>query len=97
VIGGCVDVAAAHDGGDVPAGEAAAVFQDSRDAERGRRFDDQAGVMQEHPHPAMINASETRTASSATRRRSSRTAGMGYRPTTPSAMVSVGPVVTTRR
>ncbi len=34
--------------------------------------------------PAMIDASWTRTASSATRRRSSRTAGMGHRPATPS-------------
>lgn len=47
--------------------------------------------------PAMIDASCTRTASSATRRRSSRTAGMGRRPATPSAMVSVESVVTTRR
>ena len=47
--------------------------------------------------PAMIDASRTRTASSATRRRSSRTAWMGRRPATPSAMVSVESVVTTRR
>jgi len=51
VIGVDVDVAAAHDGDDVPTDEAVAVFEDGRDAERGRRFDDQAGVVQEHPHP----------------------------------------------
>jgi hypothetical protein len=49
VIGVHVDVAAAHDGGDVPAGEAVAVFEDGGDAERGRRFDDEAGVVEEHP------------------------------------------------
>jgi hypothetical protein len=42
VIGVYVDVAAAHDGDYVPAGEAVTVFEDRRDAERGRRFDDQA-------------------------------------------------------
>ena len=49
VIGVYVDVAAAHDGDYVSAGEAVAVFEDRRDAERGRRFDDEAGVVQEHP------------------------------------------------
>jgi hypothetical protein len=34
----------------VPAGEAVTVFEDRRDAERGQRFDDQASVVQEHPH-----------------------------------------------
>jgi hypothetical protein len=51
VIGVYVDVAAAHDGDDMPAGEAVAVFEDRRDAERGRRLNDQAGVAEEHPHP----------------------------------------------
>jgi hypothetical protein len=50
VIGVCVDVAAAHDGDYVPAGEAVTVFEDRRDAERGRRFDDEASVVEEHPH-----------------------------------------------
>src|ERR1035441_5748377 len=50
VIGVYVDVAAAHDGGYVPAGEAVTVFEDRRDAERGRRFDDEASVVEEHPH-----------------------------------------------
>ena len=44
VIGVKVDVAAAHDGDDVPAGETVSVFEDRRDAERGRRLDDQASV-----------------------------------------------------
>jgi hypothetical protein len=48
-IGVRVDVAAAHDGDHVPAGEAVTVFEDRRDAERGRRFDDQASVVKEHP------------------------------------------------
>lgn len=50
MIGVYVDVAAAQDGDDVAAGEAVAVFEDRRDAERGRRFDDEAGVNQKHPH-----------------------------------------------
>jgi hypothetical protein len=50
VIGVYVDVAAAHDGDYVPAGEAVTVFEDRRDAERGRRFDDEASVVEEHPH-----------------------------------------------
>ncbi len=47
--------------------------------------------------PVMIDDSRTRTASSATTRRSSRTSGMGNRPATPSAMVSADSVVMTRR
>src|SRR4051794_6857210 len=47
--------------------------------------------------PAMIDASWISTASSAMTRRSSRTSGIGYRPATPSAMVFVESVVTTRR
>ena len=50
VVGVWVDVAAAHDGDDVPVGEAVTVFEDRRDAERGRRFGDEASVVQEHPH-----------------------------------------------
>jgi hypothetical protein len=50
VIGVYVDVAAAHDGDYVSAGEAVTVFEDRRDAERGRRFDDEASVNEEHPH-----------------------------------------------
>src|SRR5260370_20499036 len=50
VVGVWVDVAAAHDGDYVPAGEAVTVFEDRRDAERGRRFDDEASVVEEHPH-----------------------------------------------
>jgi hypothetical protein len=38
VIGVWVDAAAAHDSDDVSAGEAAAVFEDRRDAERGQGF-----------------------------------------------------------
>src|SRR5215831_18934986 len=47
-VGVHADVAAAHDGDDAPAGEAVAVFEDRRDAERGRGFDDKAGVIEEH-------------------------------------------------
>ena len=50
VIGVHVDVAAAHDGDHVAAGEAVTVLEDGRDAERARRFDDEAGVLEEHPH-----------------------------------------------
>jgi hypothetical protein len=50
VIGVHVDVAAAHDGDDMSASEAVAVFEDGGDAERGRRLDNKAGVVQEHPH-----------------------------------------------
>ena len=50
VIGVYVDVAAAHDGDCVPTGEAVTVFEDRRDAERGRRFDDEASVVEDHPH-----------------------------------------------
>jgi hypothetical protein len=50
VIGVYVDVAAAHDGDYVSAGEAVTVFEDRRDAERGRRFGDEASVVEEHPH-----------------------------------------------
>jgi hypothetical protein len=50
VIGVYVDVAAAHDADNVSAGEAVTVFEDRRDAERGRRLDDEAGVLEEHPH-----------------------------------------------
>jgi hypothetical protein len=50
VIGAYVDVAAAHDGDYVPAGETVTVFEDRRDAERGRRFDDETSVVEEHPH-----------------------------------------------
>ena len=32
------------------AGEAVTVFDDRRDAERGRRFDNEASVVEEHPH-----------------------------------------------
>src|SRR3954454_11756040 len=49
-IGVHVDIAAAHNGGHVPAVEAVTVFEDRRDAERGRRFDDETGVVQKHPH-----------------------------------------------
>jgi hypothetical protein len=50
VIGVDVDIAPAHDGDDVSAGEAVTVFEDRRDAERGRRFDDEASVGEKHPH-----------------------------------------------
>ncbi len=50
LVGVYVDVAAAHDGDDVSAGKAVTVFEDRRDAERGRRFDDEASVLEEHPH-----------------------------------------------
>jgi hypothetical protein len=49
-IGVYVDVAAAHDGDDVSAGEAVTVFEDRRDTEHGRRFGNEAGVVEEHPH-----------------------------------------------
>lgn len=45
-----VDVAAAHDGDYVAASEAVTVFEDGRDAERGRRFDHEASVLQKYPH-----------------------------------------------
>ena len=44
-----VDVAAAHDGDYMPAGEAVTVFEDRGDAERGRRFDDEASLVEKHP------------------------------------------------
>jgi hypothetical protein len=50
VIGVYVDVAAAHDGDYVSAGEAVRVFEGRRDAECGRRFDDDAGMIEEHPY-----------------------------------------------
>ncbi len=50
VVGVWVDVAAAHDGGYVSAGEAVTVLEDRRDAERGRRIGGEAGVVEEHPH-----------------------------------------------
>ena len=50
LVGVDVDVAAAHDGEDVSACEAVSVFEDRRDAERGRRFDDKASVVEKHPH-----------------------------------------------
>lgn len=50
VIGVYVDVAAAHDGAYVSVGEAVTVFEDGRDTERGRRFDAEAGVVEEHRH-----------------------------------------------
>jgi len=31
-------------------GEAVTVFEDRRDAERGRRLDDEASVVEQHPH-----------------------------------------------
>jgi hypothetical protein len=34
----------------VPAGETVTVFEDRRDAERGRRFDDEASVVEKHAH-----------------------------------------------
>ena len=56
VIGVYVDVAAAHDGDYVSAGEAVTVFEDRRDAERGRWFDDEASVSSSSRIPAMIDA-----------------------------------------
>ena len=50
VIGVYVDVAAAHDRNYVSAGEAVTVFEDRRDAERGRWFDGEASMIEEHPH-----------------------------------------------
>jgi len=50
VIAVYVDVAAAHDGDYMPAGEAVTVFEDRGDAERGRRFDDETGMVKEQPH-----------------------------------------------
>jgi hypothetical protein len=44
-MGVYVDVAAAHDGDYVPTGEAVTVFEDRRDAERGRRLDNEADVV----------------------------------------------------
>jgi hypothetical protein len=51
VIGVQVYVAAAHDGDDAPTGEAVAVFENRRDASRGRRLDNQASMAGVHPHP----------------------------------------------
>src|SRR3569833_187798 len=50
VIGVHVDIAAALDGDHVPAGEAVPILEDRRDAQSGRRFDDETGVVEEHPH-----------------------------------------------
>jgi hypothetical protein len=50
VVGVNGDVASAHDGDHVATGEAVAIFDDRRDAKRGRRFDDEASVVEEHSH-----------------------------------------------
>jgi hypothetical protein len=50
MIGLYVDVAAAHDSDHMSADEAATIFEDSRDAERGRRFNDEASLVEQHPH-----------------------------------------------
>jgi hypothetical protein len=49
-MGVCIDMAAAHDGGYVSATEAVTVFKNRRDAERSRRFDDQASMVEQYPH-----------------------------------------------
>ncbi len=93
VIGVYVDVAAAHDGDYVPAGEAVTVFQDRRDAERGRGFDDQASVVQEHPHAG----DDRRPGDQDGVVGDQEEVVQDGRDGTPPAMVSVEPVVTTRR
>ena len=49
-----VDVAAAHDRDYMSAGEAGTVFKNRGDTQRGRRFNDQSSVVEQHPMPAMI-------------------------------------------
>jgi hypothetical protein len=50
VIDVYVDVAAAHDGDYMSVHEPVTVFEDRRDAERGRRFDDEeTSAVEEHP------------------------------------------------
>lgn len=61
----------AHDGDYVPAGEAVTVFEDGRDAEPGRRFGNEAGVVEEHP----LHSAEPQTATEAQRDELTMTAG----------------------
>lgn len=49
-VGVHVYIAAADDGHHMSAREAVAVFEDGGDAQRGRRFDDEASVLQRYPH-----------------------------------------------
>ena len=81
----------------MPAGEAVTVFEDRRDAERGRRFDDEASVVQEHPHAGDDRRLLDQDGVVSDQEEVVQDGRDGTPPATPSAMVLVGPVVTTRR
>ena len=97
MIGVYVDVAAAHDGDHVPAGETVTVLEDRRDAKRGRRLDDEASVVEEHPHAGDDRRLLDQDGVVSDQQEVVQDGRDGRRPATPSAMVWVGPVVTTRR
>jgi hypothetical protein len=81
----------------MPAGEAVPVFQDRRDAERGRRLDDEAGVLEEQPHAGDDRRLLDQDGVVGDQEEVVQDGREGRRPATPSAMVSVESVVTTRR
>lgn len=97
MIGVHVDVAAAHDGRDMSAGEAVTVFEDGRDAERGGRFDDEARVVEEHPHTGDDRRLLDQDGVVGDQEEVVKDGRDGAAVATPSAMVSVESVVTTRR
>lgn len=51
-VGIHIDVVVTHDGDHLSASEAVAVLGDRREAECGRRLNDQTGVLEEPPHPS---------------------------------------------
>ena len=81
----------------MPAGEAVTVFEDRRDAERGRRFDDEASVVQEHPHAGDDRRLGDQDGVVSDQEEIVQDGRDGTPAAMPSAMVLVGPVVTTRR
>ena len=79
------------------AGEAVTVFEDRRDAERGRRFGDEASVVEEHPHAGDDRRLGDQDGVVSDQEEVVQDGRDGTRRATPSAMVLAGPVVTTRR
>lgn len=97
VIGVQVDVAAADDGDDVPPGEPVTILQNSGHPKSGRRFDDQTRVFQKHPDTRDDRRLADEDGVVGHREKVVQYRRDGNRPATPSAMVSVDSVVTTRR
>lgn len=95
-VGVYVDVAAAHDGGDVSVSEAVTVFEDRRDAERGRRFDDETRVVEEHPQSGDDRRLLDQDGVVGDQEEVVQDGRDGTAVATPSAMVSVESVVMTR-